>query len=94
MARILVRHRVKDFSAWKKVYTAHAPARTAAGFTHSRVSQAADDPNHVVIQFECKDLAAAQRFTQSQDLKEAMQRAGVIEAPDIYFLTDGETFSS
>jgi len=91
---MVVRHRVKDFTAWKQVYVAHASRRAAAGFTRSRVCQAVDEPNHVLIELECPDLTKAKQFTQSPDLKGTMEQAGVLGAPDIYFLTDGETFSS
>lgn len=33
------------------------------------------------------DLGRAKAFTESQDLREAMTKAGVVDRPDIYFLT-------
>jgi len=43
-----------------------------------------------VILFEWDDLKKAQQFAQSQDLRETMQRAGVSDQPDVYFLEEVE----
>jgi len=37
--------------------------------------------------FEADDIQKAQEFANSSDLREAMQKAGVIDKPDIYFLS-------
>jgi len=44
-----------------------------------------------VILIEWEDLEHARRFAQSEDLRETMERAGVAEQPDIYFLEEVET---
>jgi hypothetical protein len=36
--------------------------------------------------FEAEDLQKAQAFSESSDLREAMQKAGVVGQPDILFL--------
>jgi hypothetical protein len=36
--------------------------------------------------FEAEDLKKAQVFTESSELREAMQKAGVVGQPDILFL--------
>jgi hypothetical protein len=36
--------------------------------------------------FEAEDVQKAREFGNSSDLREAMQRAGVVDKPDIYFL--------
>jgi hypothetical protein len=36
--------------------------------------------------FEAKDIQKAKEFASSADLREAMQSAGVVDKPDIYFL--------
>ena len=47
-------------------------------------------PNELVILFQWDDLEKAQQFAQSEDLRETMQRAGVADQPDIYFLEEVE----
>ena len=45
-----------------------------------------DDPNEVILLFEAEDLQRAKDFTAAPDLRETMQRAGVTDRLDIYFL--------
>ncbi len=42
----------------------------------------------MIILFEAKDLGRAKKFAESADLREAMEKAGVIDKPDIYFLRE------
>lgn len=83
---MLVRHKVRDFAEWKRGYDAHAPKRVEAGLTDKYVLRGASDPNEVIVLFEARDLDGAKAFAESTDLKETMQKAGVVDKPDIYFL--------
>jgi hypothetical protein len=40
--------------------------------------------------FEWDDLDKARTFAQSEDLRQIMQRAGVADRPDLYFLEEVE----
>jgi heme-degrading monooxygenase HmoA len=83
----LVRHKVADFSKWKSVYDSHLPARQKAGVSEMHLLRNIDDPNEVIILFELEDLQKAREFSASSDLRERMQEAGVVDKPDIYFLS-------
>lgn len=83
---MLIRHKVRDFKAWKTGFDAHLSARTAAGLTEKYLLRSADDPNEVVGLFEAQDLDRARTFASSADLREKMQEVGVVGKPDIYFL--------
>jgi hypothetical protein len=83
---VLVRHKVRDFSEWKRGYDAHLPKRTEAGLTEKQLLRGANDPNEVVVIFEAKDHSRAKTFVESADLRETMQKLGVVDKPDIYFL--------
>ncbi len=85
---MLVRHKVKDFSEWKPGYDEHLPKRDAAGLTEKYLLHSAQDPNEVVVLFEASNLDKAKAFAASEDLRHAMQRVGVIDKPDIYFLKE------
>ena len=85
---MIVRHRARNYAEWKPGYDAHEPSRAAAGLTEKHVLQDADDPNLVTLIFAAEDLKRAEEFSQSADLREAMQRVGVVGKPDIYFLKD------
>jgi hypothetical protein len=83
---VLVRHKVRDFSEWKRGYDAHLPKRTEAGLTEKYLLRVAGDPNEVVALFEAKDRSRAKAFVDSADLRETMQKLGVVDKPDVYFL--------
>jgi hypothetical protein len=87
MPYLLVRHKVADFSQWKPAYDAHSPAREKAGLKEEHLLRNADDPNEVILLFEAEDLQKAKEFGASAGLREAMQNAGVVDKPDIYFLS-------
>jgi hypothetical protein len=86
MAYVLVRHKVEDFAKWKPLYDGHATMRKKTALKDLYVFQDTNDPHNVFILFEAKDLAKAKEFTESADLRETMQKAGVIDRPDIWFL--------
>lgn len=83
---MLIRHKVRDFSEWKRGYDAHLPKRTQTGLTEKHLLRSAGDPNGVVILLEAKDLGSAKAFAESADLQETMQKVGVVDKPDLYFL--------
>ena len=83
---MIARASVQDFSEWKTGYDAHEPSRAAAGLTEKHLLQDADDPNVVTLIFEAEDLKRAEEFSTSDDLREAMRKAGVLGKPDTYFL--------
>lgn len=85
---LLIRHKVRDFSMWKTGYDAHLPKRIEAGLTEAHFFQSNSDLNEVVILFKAEDLGRAKTFTESADLREIMQKLGVIDKPDIYFLKE------
>lgn len=85
MALAIVQHKVRDYATWRPHFDAHEPSRTAAGLTNPRVYRGANDPNNVVLLFDVADIARARTFAASEDLKQAMQNAGVLGAPTITF---------
>jgi len=86
MMHMLVRHKVADFAKWKPVYDAHLSARQKAGRTEEHLFRNADDPNEVLLLFSMEDLDKAKTFTASNDLRQAMEKSGVSDKPDVYFL--------
>ena len=82
----MVRSRVQDYAQWKVAYDAHKSSRTAAGVSERHLFQDLDDSNMVTLLFEVEDLKRAGAFFTSDDLRNAMQKSGVIGKPDIHFL--------
>jgi hypothetical protein len=85
MIHMLVRHKVADFAKWKPVCDAHGSARQNAGLKEEHLLRNVD-PNEVILLFSEEDLEKAKAFAASGDLRQAMQKAGVSDKPDVYFL--------
>jgi heme-degrading monooxygenase HmoA len=94
MAYMCVRHKVKDFAKWKPVFDEHGATRKASGSKGGRLFRNANDPNEVVALFEWDDVNKARQFAESNELRSAMEKAGVADVPDVYFLEEVEKFSA
>jgi hypothetical protein len=81
---MFIRHKVAEFDTWHQVYTDVAPMQGAGGVLAQAVYQATGDPNDVTVTHDFAAEADARSFASSPDLKAAMERAGVIEAPTIW----------
>ena len=86
MMHMLIRHKVADFAKWKPEYDAHLSARQKAGLKEEHLFRNADNPNEVLLLFSVEDVDKAKAFGASGDLRQAMEKAGVSDKPDVYFL--------
>jgi hypothetical protein len=77
--------KVKDFNAWRTAYNGNEKGRASAGITNGRVFRNADDPNEVVVLQDVSDVAKARTWLDSEDMKTAMQKNGVVGSPSIRF---------
>ncbi len=87
MKYMLVRHKVADFSNWKRVFDSHSAARQEAGLGAERVLRNVDDPNEVFLLLEVADLDKARGFVSSPEALEGKKQSGVVDNPDIYYLS-------
>ena len=85
MAHLFVRHTVADFDAWKPLFDDHDATRRSFGITEAGLHRAVDNPNDLTVVFEVESVDRAREFTESADLRETMQRAGVQGRPDVWF---------
>lgn len=90
MPYMMVRHKVKDYAKWKQVFDEHGATRKTSGSKGGHLFRNADDPSELIILFEWDDLKKARQLAQSEDLRKAMERAGVSDKPDIFFLEEIE----
>ena len=88
MPYIQVRHKVKDYSAWKKVFDGAITMRKANGERAYQILSPEDDPNNLFLLFEWDSYNNAKKFLGSAELKKAMQLSGVIEEPEVRFLKE------
>ncbi len=83
---VLVIHRCKNFSEWKKGFAIDLSERTAATLTELNLMQSTSDPNEVVILFKAGDFAKVKTFMESPSLKAHMEKCGVIGKPTVHIL--------
>jgi quinol monooxygenase YgiN len=85
MATLFVRHTVSDYGAWRKVYDETQSWAKTMGVTSAGVYQLDGNPNDITVYHEFASMEAAKAFAGSDQLKEAMGKAGVVGTPDIWF---------
>jgi len=86
MITLILTHEVKNFSDWKPFFDSDEPTRTGAGFKLSGLYQGLDNPNKVTIIFEVPGIEVVNGFLSNPNLKETMEKAGVISEPSILLL--------
>ena len=86
MGYLLVRHKVKEYHEWKRVFELHKDAQRHAGLKIEKVMRNLYEPNEVFLFFEVTDLAKARGFVSSPEVSTAREQAGVVDTPDIYFM--------
>ncbi len=91
MVTLFIRHKVKDYTAWKRVYDEYD--RKGDGCTRATVHRDPDDPNLVVVTEAFPDIATARAHANSEALKAAMGQAGVESPPEFWFSEDVEDMS-
>lgn len=84
---LYIHHKVADYPKWRAAFDAHKSKQLEAGLTNPRVYSTDGDKNNVSVLFDASDEAKAKAFTESKDLKDTMQAAGVQGKPDIHILT-------
>jgi heme-degrading monooxygenase HmoA len=88
MTNLIVRHKIEDLNKWKKAVNDGLAFRNASGELSFRAFRAVDEPNHITVLCEWKSLAQAKEFTQSKELRERMESAGVIGQPEFFYLEE------
>jgi len=90
MAILLVKHNVKEYTSWRKVYDEHKTFRTKSGMINEMVFRSTTSPTEIFLLFKWNNILNAKIFVQSEDLKKAMESAGVIGKPEVNFLEETE----
>lgn len=88
MKYLFCKHRVAEYSRWRRVFDSHAEAQRDAGLHVLHVLRAADDPNLIVMLFRVDDVEKARVFTEAPSASEAGETSGVIGPVEMFYLSD------
>lgn len=88
MVHVFVKHKVKDYAVWKDAFDGFREMRRKGGEKAWQVLHPESDPNSLLLVFEWDSLDNARKFMKSPELKTAMEKGGVSEAPEIHFLKE------
>jgi len=90
MVTVFIRHRVKNYPKWKKVFDAFLPNRQAGGEISYIVGHVSEKKKNLCLIFQWDSAINATKFLKSKDLKAAMKNSGVIEKPDVFIVEEKE----
>ncbi|MEO0321875.1 MAG: hypothetical protein AAF447_02885 [Myxococcota bacterium] len=82
----IIRHKVLDYAAWRRIYDADAERRAVDGLV-AWVMVSEKDPKDVAVVLQVERLEDAKRF-MFDELGPKMREAGVAEPPRIEFFLD------
>jgi len=83
--RELVKFKVKDWDAWRKVFDTDKQDRINAGITDRVIAYTVGDTHMVTLVFAIADMAKAKAFMMSKALGEKMKSSGVEGQPSSFF---------
>ena len=89
MPFMIVRHRVRDFTQWKRVFDSHQPARQAMGIQIVHVLRNADSPNDLTILCRSQDEPTLRALSaDSPEEQEILKQATIVGKPRVEFLNE------
>ena len=80
--------KVQDYARWRANFDEDSANRSGNGFGAARVFRSRENPNELTILIEVNDLEKAKRYSTSDELKEKMQRGGVIPPPNFNWINE------
>jgi erythromycin esterase-like protein len=87
MPALAVQLTIGDYAKWRPAFDKHKPLRDKAGFTNTKVYRNADDAKELMVWSEVSDVAKARDALTGQEIRSAMQEAGVVGPPKIHVVT-------
>jgi hypothetical protein len=87
MPTLAVQLKIGDYAKWRPVFDKHKALRDKAGFTNTQIYRQADSANEILIWSDVGDVAKAREALTGQEIRSAMQEAGVFGVPKIHVIT-------
>jgi len=84
---MVVRNKVTDYDKWLAGFEGHDSLKLANGLHNYVVGRSVEDPNMILVATKADDIAKAKVFGNSAELKQAMQKDGVVGKPTVSLVT-------
>jgi hypothetical protein len=86
--RLIMRHPVADYDAWRRAYDAFDAERRALGAIGGAVWQSLDDARDVTVSTDFATAHAARAFAGSARVRAWMEQAGVAVPPEMWLVAE------
>ena len=85
MVRMYARHEVDDYGSWREGYDAfHSGPAAEQGVKAHAVYRSVGNPNDITVTHDFDSATEAEAFVNSDELRGAMEAAGVTGQPNIW----------
>jgi hypothetical protein len=81
MPMLFTQFTVADYAKWRPIFDKQKDLRDKSGMRNVEVYRHSDNPNEVIVMGEADDPAKVREVLGSPEMKENMQRAGVVSVP-------------
>lgn len=78
--------KIADYNQWKSVFDSMQTVRNEYGSTGAKVYRADNEPNEILVISDWRNVDQAKKFSQSQELKDARQKAGAKGDSQFFFV--------
>ena len=75
MAHVIVEHKIGKWSEFESIFRGDSARRKALGSLGGTVYRSGDDPTHLFVVLEWKDVEGARKFIDGLETHEAMEWA-------------------
>jgi len=86
MTTLSIHLKIAEYPKWRAAFDAMDPVRRQFGQTGYSVFRSASDPLELTVHAQFPSLEQARAYATSPDLKNAMQKVGVVSQPEVAFL--------
>ncbi len=85
---VIASYRISDLQTFRNEFDSAQEMLQTSGFRKTYLNRDVEDPDHLVVVHECEDLDKARAYYHSQEFKDCLGRAGVIEGPHLTYIEE------
>lgn len=85
---LTVKHEIDDFDTWKAAFDESEDLRNRYHLGPGWILRDPRQPNMITVALQVEDLGLAREFIHCKELRDFMDRGGVIGRPDVNYLQE------